>query len=198
MPQPASHEHKTTINPSPAISPPSAIAWANSVSASSGRSSSASNKNPFVAKLQVLECPILFLRPGNHHSNCTTLAPCCSAIAIELSVLAESTTKISSAHFTEARQRGRFAASFLIGTMTNRNVMFIAAAKPDTDFPRRRHRAAHFRDDGTCADDAVLFSDCHARQNECACSDKSIRPIVIFAAVRGIQTGKNDGCTVLR
>jgi hypothetical protein len=30
-----------------------------------------------------------------------------------------------------------------------------------------------FGDDGTRADDAAL-SDCHARQNECACSDKSI------------------------
>src|SRR2546421_6163814 len=80
------------------------------------------------------------------NSNCTTLAPCCWAIAIEPSVLWESTTKISSAHLTQSRQRGRFAASFLIGTITETGTrVFIAAAKPDTDFPRRKHRAVHLR-----------------------------------------------------
>src|SRR5207249_5198218 len=52
------------------------------------------------------------------NSNCTTLAPKSWAIVIEPSVLWESTTKISSTHFTQSRQRGRFAASFLIGMMT--------------------------------------------------------------------------------
>ena len=46
------------------------------------------------------------------------LAPWASAIATVASVLWESTTKISSAHATEARQRGRLAASFLMGMMT--------------------------------------------------------------------------------
>src|SRR5438093_12532982 len=78
------------------------------------------------------------------NANCTTLAPCRWAISIEPSVLWESTTRISSAHFTESRQRGRLAASFLIGMMTETGTrVFIAAAKPYTDFPRRRHRAAH-------------------------------------------------------
>src|SRR3989440_12936824 len=80
------------------------------------------------------------------NSNCTTLAPCCRAIAIESSVLSESITKISSAHFTQSRQRGRFTASFLIGTMTETGTrVFIVAAKPDMDFRRRKHPAVHLR-----------------------------------------------------
>src|SRR5947199_8509066 len=75
------------------------------------------------------------------NSNCTTLAPNSWAIAIEPSVLCESTTKISSDDFTQSRQRGRFTASFLIGMMTETGKrVFIAAAKPATDLPRRQHR----------------------------------------------------------
>jgi hypothetical protein len=67
-------------------------------------------------------------------------------MVIEPSVLWESTTKISSAHFTQSRQRGRFAASFLIGMMMETGTLvFILAEKSETDFPRRRHRAAHFQ-----------------------------------------------------
>src|SRR4051794_33023886 len=51
------------------------------------------------------------------NSNCTTCAPARPAISIEPSVLCESTTKISSAHAIEERQRGRFSASFRIGTI---------------------------------------------------------------------------------
>ena len=65
MPQPASHEHKTTIDPVSGNIP--------RVGDCLGKFRfgfrrqnfvSIKNKNPFVAKLQVLKRPILFLRPG--------------------------------------------------------------------------------------------------------------------------------------
>lgn len=45
-------------------------------------------------------------------------------MAPEPSVLAESTTKISSAHAIEARQRGRLAASLRMGMRMERGTLF--------------------------------------------------------------------------
>src|ERR1700686_836618 len=61
-------------------------------------------------------------------SNCTTFAPRASAICAVSSVLCESTTKISSAHFTQSRQRGRFAASSRTGTMMETGTVFLSAS----------------------------------------------------------------------
>src|SRR5438874_4221028 len=53
-------------------------------------------------------------------TNCTTRAPAALAIDGVPSVLAESTTTISSANETLARQSRRLAASFLTGTSTDK------------------------------------------------------------------------------
>ena len=52
-------------------------------------------------------------------ANWTTLASFASAIACDPSLLCESTTNTSSAHPTDARQRGKLVASFLIGIRTD-------------------------------------------------------------------------------
>jgi len=66
----------------------------------------------------IFQSPVLFPREFSV-PNCTTLAPAASAIACVPSVLSESTTTISLANETLARQSRRFAASFLTGTSTD-------------------------------------------------------------------------------
>src|SRR5947209_2116533 len=92
---------------------------ANSFSASGGKTSSASRMNTHsFLKGRFSNAQFFFFGQIPLNSNCSTRAPCCSAIRAESSVLCESTTKISSAHCTDPRQRGRFADSLRIGTMT--------------------------------------------------------------------------------
>src|SRR6185437_1274857 len=65
MPQPTSHEHKTTIDPVSGNIPPVGDCLGKFRFGFRRQNFvGIENKNPFVAKLQVLECPILFLRPG--------------------------------------------------------------------------------------------------------------------------------------
>ena len=104
----------------PAVSPAFAIAVRNSYSAATGSTSSASRtKTHSLRKGRFSSAQFFFFGQVPLNSNCTTRAPNSSAMRAEPSALCESTTKISSAHRTEARERGRFPASSLIGTMTD-------------------------------------------------------------------------------
>src|SRR4030095_8460292 len=103
----------------PVRAPAFAIAVRNSASASAGSTSSASRmKTQGLRKERFSSAQFFFFGQVPLNSNWTTRAPQYSALRCDASVLSESTTKISSAHPTEARQRARFWASFLIGTMT--------------------------------------------------------------------------------
>jgi len=103
-------------------------------------------------------------------------------------VLWESTTKISSTHAIEARQRGIFSASFLIGTMTETGtdvdeaaecedkalMESLARTKHAARISRRDHIFRHIMgDDGTRSDDRPR-ADRHPRQDKGARSDKRI------------------------
>jgi len=87
-----------------------------SASAAGGSTSSASRmKTHSWRKGRCSSAQFFFFGQVPLKANCTTWAPWAAAIAALSSVLCESTTTISSAQATEARQRGRLAASFLIG-----------------------------------------------------------------------------------
>src|SRR6266516_3845137 len=86
------------------------------------------------------------------HENCTTCVPAAVAISCVPSVLAESTTTISSANETLARQSRRFAASFLTGTSTDNGARALDRSLIDLsrascfrapDFPRRCFEVLH-------------------------------------------------------
>src|SRR5256885_3782912 len=79
-------------------------------------------------------------------SNWATRAPYSSAIEIEPSALCESTTKISSAHFTQSRQRGRLPASFLIGIRTDTGTLDASVIQSALSADNRAPRAHRSRD----------------------------------------------------
>src|SRR5687768_11411522 len=85
--------------------------------AAGGSTSSASRiKTHSNEKGRFSRAQFFFLGHRPLNSNCTTVAPNFTAISLDRSVLFESTTKTSAAHAMDARQRGRLASSFLIGT----------------------------------------------------------------------------------